>query len=82
MPDPDADRMVVFGLMEHRRYPDYRGRSLSEIERRVRAYERAVEGRVVLTFADYQEATGDRDEARFVRWEAVRADTEARLHRQ
>lgn len=79
--DPEQTRLSVFGLMADRRYYDRPVDELVEVERRVRAYEQAVPGRRVVSFADWQVATGDTNEARFVRWEAVRADAEAYLHR-
>ena len=76
----DEHRLTRFGLMADRRYNDRPPGQLVEAERRVRAHERANPGHTVITFEDWRTATGYTDEARFVRWEAVRADTDAYLH--
>lgn len=79
----EFDTSDVFGdfqLIAIRRYEDHTA-ELCEMERRIEAYE-ARTRRLVAGFEAYQAATGDDNEARFVRWEICREKADRRLHKR
>lgn len=69
-----------FRLIALERYEGHRI-ELCEMERRIEAYE-ATTRRRVAGFEAYRAATGDDNEARFVRWEICREKANWRLHKR